>query len=111
MPIKLAVFDFDGVFTDGRFYFGNEQLPQKSYNGKDSFGLKKLTEQGILVGVITNDASVSLENTAHIRCRLKYLSASSSQDKLEVLTQWKEELGFQWNEIAYMGDDEPDTLS
>jgi len=29
-------------------------------------------------------------------------------DKLPVLTQWKEQMVIDWNEIAYMGDDLPD---
>lgn len=106
--IELVVFDFDGVFSDTKFYFGDERQPMKTYSGRDSFGLKKLLELGIKVGIITNDESVSIEGVEHIRGRIHFLSASCSQNKLEVLTAWKKQLGLSWNQVAYMGDDEPD---
>ena len=105
--VKLVVFDFDGVFTDGKFYFGADR-PTKSYNGRDSFGLKKLIDHGIEIGIITNDESVSLNGAVHIRERVRFFSASSQQSKIEVLTSWKDELGLQWDQVAYMGDDLPD---
>ena len=75
--IRLVVFDFDGVFTDGKFYFGQDQEPRKAYNGRDSYGLKKLRSNNVEVGIITNDVSVSLENTAHI-----YITESGSSAPL-----------------------------
>ena len=104
---RLAVFDYDGVFSNGKFYFGGGTT-KKSYHGRDSLGLKKLIESGIVVGIITNDVTVPLNDAHHIYSRIKFVSASESQDKQKVLTSWKEELGLEWNEIAYMGDDEPD---
>ena len=106
--IRLAVFDFDGVFSDGAFYFGDQLKARKVYNGRDSFGIRKLLDIGIDVGIITNDVSVSLDNAVHIRDRIKFVSARADQDKLRVLTQWKEELELSWSEISYMGDDDPD---
>ena len=70
--------------------------------------MKKLGNNNIEVGIITNDVSVSLVDTAHIYERVRFISASPGQDKLEVLSSWKAELGLEWSEIAYMGDDEPD---
>ena len=106
--MRLAVFDFDGVFSDGAFYFGDQVRARKVYNGRDSFGIRKLLDIGIDVGIITNDVSVSLDNAVHIRDRIKFVSARADQDKLRVLTQWKEELELSWSEISYMGDDDPD---
>ena len=39
MNIKFVVFDFDGVFTNGNFYFSNNEI-SKSYNAKDAYSLK-----------------------------------------------------------------------
>lgn len=40
--IKFVVFDFDGVFTDGKFYFDNENNVKKCYNGNDAYSLTPL---------------------------------------------------------------------
>lgn len=53
--IKFVVFDFDGVFSDGKFYFNNQDIISKSYNAKDSYGLTLLKNNNIKCGMITND--------------------------------------------------------
>ena len=42
MNLKLVIFDFDGVFTDGKIYFTSSGEIFKCYNGKDSYALKML---------------------------------------------------------------------
>ena len=59
--IKFIVFDFDGVFTDGKFYFDNQNNIKKSYNGKDSYALKIIKKHNIKCGIITNDKIVSIK--------------------------------------------------
>ena len=51
--IKFVVFDFDGVFTDGKVYFDCQGNIQKYYNIKDGTGIKLLIEKNIEVGVIS----------------------------------------------------------
>ena len=51
--IKLAIFDFDGTFTDGTCIIDNDGNVIKKYNVKDGYGLKLLQEQGIQICVIT----------------------------------------------------------
>lgn len=105
---RLVVFDLDGVLTDGKFYFGYGENQRKTYSDRDLLGLKKLRAQEIQVGVITNDVSVDLSKSPRIYNLLNFVSASPDQDKLTVLTRWKDELGIEWKQVAYMGDDEPD---
>ena len=57
----MVVFDFDGVFTDGKFYFNNNNIISKCYNAKDSLALKLLKKEGITCGVITNDKVISIK--------------------------------------------------
>ena len=47
MNIKLVIFDFDGVFTDGKCYFDSNSNIKKYYNIKDGMGLKILKDNGI----------------------------------------------------------------
>lgn len=106
--IKLVAFDFDGVFTDGKFYFNNESKLYKSYNGKDSFSLNLLKEQNIKTGIITNDKEISIEYAPHIFNRLNKYSIGSNKPKIEILDEWLTEYNLTFNEVAYIGDDLPD---
>lgn len=51
--IRLALFDVDGVLTDGKLHYdaAGEQL--KVFNALDGHGLKMLQQVGINVGIIT----------------------------------------------------------
>lgn len=106
--IKLIVFDFDGVFTDGKFYFDNNSNTKKCYNGKDAYALKILKNHNIKTGVITNDPVVSIEYAPHIFSRLDKVSLGSERPKLDILDEWLLEYGYSYKDIAYIGDDLPD---
>jgi len=106
--IKFVVFDFDGVFTDGKFYFDNENNIKKSYNGKDSYALKLLKKYNIKSGVITNDTVISIKHAPHIFNRLDKVSLGVNRPKLDILNEWIQEYNFTYDEIAYIGDDLPD---
>ena len=43
--IKLIIFDFDGVFTDGKVTFNNSI--SKCYNIKDGIGIKLVQDNNI----------------------------------------------------------------
>lgn len=105
MNIKLVVFDFDGVFTDGKFYFNHTEYPLKSYNAKDAFSLILLKNNNIKCGVITNDKVISIEHAHHIYERLDKVSIGEDKPKLEILNEWLKEYNFSLNEVAYIGDD------
>ena len=107
-PIKFVVFDFDGVFSDGKFYFNNQDIISKSYNAKDSYGLTLLKNNNIKCGMITNDKIISIEHTPHIYNRLDKVSMGEDRPKLEILNDWLREYNFSLNEVAYIGDDLPD---
>ena len=106
--IKFVVFDFDGVFTDGKFYFDNENNVKKCYNGKDAYSLKILRQNNIKCGIITNDKIISIKHAPHIFDRLDKVSLGSDKAKLEILNSWLDEYGLSLNEVAYIGDDLPD---
>ena len=104
--IKLVIFDFDGVFTDGKFHFNNNNtFVSKCYNAKDSYALKILNKNNIKRGIITNDKIVSIKHAAHIFDRLDKVSLGSDKPKLEILDSWLDEYGFSYQEVAYIGDD------
>ena len=106
--IKLIVFDFDGVFTDGKFYFDNNDNIKKCYNGKDAYSLKIIKKYDIKCGIITNDKVISIKHAPHIFDRLDKVSLGSDKPKLEILDTWLDEYSLTYQEVAYIGDDLPD---
>lgn len=108
MPIKLCVFDFDGVFTDGKVYFDANKSMLKSYNVKDGLGIKRLRDAGVKTGVISNYK----ENHAQLAI-IEHLGfdhvSIACKHKLETLQGWCDELGISiGKDVSYMGDDVPD---
>ncbi|MFK7955689.1 MAG: KdsC family phosphatase [Lysobacterales bacterium] len=51
--ITLAVFDVDGVMTDGRLFYDEKGRETKAFFAQDGLGLKQLMAAGVQVGVIT----------------------------------------------------------
>ena len=51
--MKFIVFDFDGVFTDGKITIDNNGIIHKNYNIKDGMAFKLLRENNIQYGVIS----------------------------------------------------------
>ena len=45
--IRLAIFDVDGVLTDGRLYFMPDGTEFKSFNTLDGHGIKMLMASGV----------------------------------------------------------------
>ena len=107
MNIKLVVFDFDGVFTDGKTYVSENNILNKCYNCKDSYGLKLLNNLNIKTGIITADSSDILDNCIHIFSRLDFIK-KGKYDKLPIIDEWINELKINYNNVAYIGDDLPD---
>jgi len=106
--IKLIIFDFDGVFSNSKFYFDNSNNIKKTYNAKDAYSLKILKKYNIKCGIITNDKIISIKNAPHIFDRLDKVSLGSDKPKLEILDTWLDEYGFSYQDVAYIGDDLPD---
>jgi len=104
--IRLAIFDVDGVFTDGRLYFTSEGEEIKVFSVRDGLGVKRLQAAGVEVAVISGRASDALT------LRMEELGIArhfqGDHDKLPLLRQLLNELGMDSDEVAYMGDDLPD---
>jgi 3-deoxy-D-manno-octulosonate 8-phosphate phosphatase (KDO 8-P phosphatase) len=51
--IKLAIFDVDGVLTDGKLVYAEDGHELKAFHVHDGLGLKRLLANHIEVAVIT----------------------------------------------------------
>jgi 3-deoxy-D-manno-octulosonate 8-phosphate phosphatase (KDO 8-P phosphatase) len=104
--IKLLLLDVDGVLTDGGVYYssGGEEL--KKFNIQDGLGIVKLQRSGIRVGLITGRVSPIVERRA---AELGITEVHQNlDDKAMVFEEICGRLGVREEEVAYIGDDEPD---
>jgi 3-deoxy-D-manno-octulosonate 8-phosphate phosphatase (KDO 8-P phosphatase) len=102
-PIKLVIFDVDGVLTDGSLFFGDDGQEYKAFNSQDGHGMKMLQESGVRVAIITGRTS---EVVKHRMKNLKIdLVYQGQLDKLPAYRQILDDLQLQSHEVAYVGDD------
>ena len=59
--IKLAVFDVDGVLTDGKLYFLVDGSEFKTFNTLDGHGIKMLINSGVRTAIISG-------RSTHVAC-------------------------------------------
>lgn len=104
--IRLAVFDVDGVLTDGTLTYDARGTEYKSFHTQDGLGLKLLQQAGVTVAVISARSSdiVSLR-MRELGIRHVY---QGSDDKLRVLRELLQTLNLDKTQTAYTGDDLPD---
>ncbi|MFC3907659.1 KdsC family phosphatase [Legionella dresdenensis] len=104
--IKCLVCDVDGVLTDGLLYMDNTGNELKAFNVQDGMGLKMLMAADIRVAVITTARNAVIDH------RMQQLGIDlyfkGQVDKRQAFAELKEKLGFELDEIAYVGDDLPD---
>ena len=62
--IKIAIFDVDGVMTDGTLFLNDSGEEIKAYNVLDGHGLKMLKRSGVELAIITSRTSRSVERRA-----------------------------------------------
>jgi 3-deoxy-D-manno-octulosonate 8-phosphate phosphatase (KDO 8-P phosphatase) len=104
--LRAALFDVDGVLTDGRIYVGADGEAVKAFSTLDGHGLKLLARGGIVPIVISGRDSPALRQRladlglAHAACGVA--------DKLAAAEPLLAALGIGWDAVAAIGDDWPD---
>lgn len=104
--VRAAIFDVDGVLTDGSIYIGEHGEDFKAFNSLDGHGLKLLAMGGITPAVITGRDSPA------VRRRVTDLGIAHAfygvHDKLNAADALMQTLQLEWAALAVMGDDWPD---
>jgi 3-deoxy-D-manno-octulosonate 8-phosphate phosphatase (KDO 8-P phosphatase) len=104
--IRWAIFDVDGVLTDGRIYISERGEEFKAFSTLDGQGLKLLAHADITPVFITGRDSPS------VRRRVADLGIDhavyGASDKRVAAEQVMSTLGLAWDTLAVMGDDWPD---
>ncbi|MDZ7645121.1 MAG: HAD hydrolase family protein [Woeseiaceae bacterium] len=104
--IRLAAFDVDGVFTDGRIHLSDNGVETKAFCTLDGYGVRRLLEAGIEVAVISGRRSAAVERrmaelgVAHVML--------GCDDKVAACEALLDRLGIAADDALYAGDDLPD---
>src|SRR5882672_4711516 len=101
--IRLAVFDVDGVLTDGALSFGSSGEELKVFNVLDGHGMKLLQESGVTLAVITSRASRAVEE--RMRNLGIELVFQGAQDKLAAFDQLLAQQNLLAEAVSCIGDD------
>jgi 3-deoxy-D-manno-octulosonate 8-phosphate phosphatase (KDO 8-P phosphatase) len=104
--VRLALFDVDGVLTDGRLYYGPAGEALKAFHILDGHGLRMLARSGVATGLLSGRRSEAAA------VRAKELGVAhvilGVDDKLEHFERLRASLGLEAGECAFVGDDLPD---
>ena len=100
--VRLAVFDFDGVFTDNRVWVNERGEESVRCSRSDGLGLRRLDEVDVAYLIVSTEAN------AVVRARAEKLLTEcvhGVDDKLAVLEERAERAGASLEEVAYVGND------
>ncbi len=101
--VKLAVFDVDGVLTDGKLWYAADGSELKAFYAHDGIGMKRLLANGIEIGVITARMShIVTERTAELGIVHVY---QGQEKKLDCFEHLIGALKLTPDQVCYTGDD------
>ena len=105
LPIKVALFDVDGVLTDGKIYWSGEEVGwNRFFHTCDGYGMKMLMKAGMKVGIITGGNSTGVKKRFIELLGLDHVYFGS-ENKLPAFEEIMKKENVQAHEILYMGDE------
>ncbi len=103
LPLRLMIFDVDGVLTDGRVIYSADGSEIKEFDVQDGHGIRLLQRAGIELALISGRASSALTHrAADLGITIVH---QGSKIKLEAFEQILSETGLKSYQTGYMGDD------
>ena len=103
--IRLAIFDVDGVFTDGTLYIdakGGEEL--KAFNILDGHGVKLMRATGVKTAMLSGRKSKPVAHRAK-ELGIEFVIQGTGDDKVPHYERLLKKLKVSEDECSYMGDD------
>lgn len=101
--VQLAVFDVDGVMTDGTLWFDDAGREWKGFNALDGHGMKMLAEAGVRLAILTGRRSDVVAHRAR-DLGIEHV-VQGARDKRAGFAQLLSNVGVASTATAYMGDD------
>lgn len=98
--VRLAVFDFDGVFTDNRVWVNERGEEMVSFTRSDGLGLRRLEQVGVRPLIVSTEANPIVGARAE---KLRVECVHGVEDKLAVLEEQRGDVPLE--DVAYVGND------
>lgn len=104
--IRLAIFDVDGVLSDGTLFYTDSGMHLKGFHVHDGVGIKMLQSAGVEVAIITS------HNTEVVAIRANDLGIEhlyqGYHNKIPAFEDLLSKLNVTEDQVCYVGDDLPD---
>jgi len=102
--VRLAIFDVDGVMTDGTLYFGPRGEAMKAFNIQDGHGLKLLQKAGIATAILSGRKSAAVARRAK-ELAIAHVIQGTGDDKVPAFQGLVKKLKLSEGACSFMGDD------
>lgn len=102
--VRLAIFDVDGVMTDGTLYFGPRGEVMKAFHIHDGHGLKLLQKAGITTAILSGRKSTAVARRAK-ELTIAHVIQGTGDDKVPQFEALLRKLKLGQGACSYMGDD------
>jgi len=104
--VRLAIFDVDGVMTDGTVWIGPQGEAFKAFNILDGHGIKMLQAAGIDIAILSGRESDAVVRRAGELAIKRVVQGAG--DKLAAFERLLAQAGCRAEACSFMGDDLPD---
>ena len=105
--VRLAIFDVDGVMTDGTLYYGPRGEAMKAFNILDGHGLKLLQKAGIATAILSGRKSTAVAKRAR-ELAIAHVIQGTGDDKVPAFEALVKKAGVRADACSFMGDDVQD---
>ena len=102
--VRLAIFDVDGVWTDGTLWFGPRGESLKAFNILDGHGIKLLMKEGVRTAIISGRKSPAVAARAR-ELSVHHVIQGVGDDKIPAFEKLIAKLKLRGEACSYMGDD------
>ena len=102
--VRLAIFDVDGVWTDGTLWFGPRGESLKAFNILDGHGLKRLMKAGVRTAILSGRKSPAVAARAK-ELSVHHVIQGVGDDKVPAFEKLLKKLELREQMCSYMGDD------
>ena len=101
---KVLILDVDGVQTDGKLFYGSQNMQFKVFNSRDGIAIKRCINNGIKVAMLSNTKSTDIVES---RCKTLGVNLfyAGLDSKVAKLKEWIKLYNWNFSDIAYIGDD------
>lgn len=101
--VRIAIFDVDGVFSDGGLHYADTGDAMKTFDVRDGMGMKLLQDSGVELAIITSRRAGSVrERAADLGIRHIQQGVANKYAAFETLLAG---LKLEPEQAAFLGDD------